>query len=104
MSIKRYRKWKFIIPAAVVGFALLALAGGWIVSQLWNWLLPTLFGFPTVTIWQALGLLALTRILFGGFGGGGTRPSRKMSVEEREQIRQRMCERFPGNSHSPTGE
>jgi RNA polymerase sigma factor (sigma-70 family) len=43
--------------------------GGTIVRLLWNWLLPPLFGWPEVTFWQALGLLALCRILFGGFGG-----------------------------------
>ena len=40
-------------------------------SWLWNWLLPPLFGVRQVTLWQALGLLALSRILFGGFGRGG---------------------------------
>ena len=35
--------------------------------SLWNWLTPPLFGFRTITFWQALGLLAFCRILFGGF-------------------------------------
>ncbi len=42
--------------------------GGEIVLHLWNWLLPPLFGWRQITFWQALGLLALCRILFGGFG------------------------------------
>ena len=42
--------------------------GGEIVRLLWNWLLPPLFGWRQITFWQALGLLALCRILFGGFG------------------------------------
>jgi len=95
MSIKRYmKKWEFIVPAAIVGFVLFAALGGWVVAQLWNWLLPPLFGFHTVTVWQALGLLALTRILFGGFGvgGAGSSPRRKMSRAERDKIRQRMSE------------
>jgi hypothetical protein len=37
---------------------------------LWNWLMPAIFGFSTICFWQALGLLALCRILFGGMGGG----------------------------------
>ncbi len=32
---------------------------------LWNWLVPTLFGLPAIGFWQALGLLVLSRILFG---------------------------------------
>jgi hypothetical protein len=38
---------------------------------LWNWLLPTIVGLPEITFLQAVGLLALSRILFGGIGGMG---------------------------------
>ena len=31
---------------------------------LWNWLMPDLFGLPTVTFWQALGLSLLCSCLF----------------------------------------
>ncbi|HVR97144.1 MAG TPA: HMG-box domain-containing protein [Thermoanaerobaculia bacterium] len=75
--------------------------GGGVVRLLWNSLLPTLFGLPSITFWQALGLLALSRILFGGFGlGGGSRHSysrrrmaerwEQMTPEEREKFRQRF--------------
>lgn len=40
-----------------------------VVMGLWNWLMPTIFGWRVVTFWQALGLLVLCRILFGRFGG-----------------------------------
>jgi len=33
---------------------------------LWNWLVPTLFAGPKITYWQMLGLLVLSRLLFGG--------------------------------------
>lgn len=99
--MQRYKKWKFIVPAALIGFALFVLLGGWVVAQLWNWLLPSLFGFPTLTVWQALGLLTLTRILFGGFGVGGWGSSRKMSPGERERIRERMCKSAPEIADSP---
>jgi hypothetical protein len=42
-----------------------------VVMCLWNWLVPGLFGGPTVGFWQALGLLVLSRILFGGLKGHG---------------------------------
>ena len=54
-----------------IGMALFIAIGGEVVLHLWNWLLPTLFGWRQITFWQALGLLALCRILFGGFGGRG---------------------------------
>lgn len=43
---------------------------------LWNWLMPVIFGLPALSLWQALGLLVLMRILFGSFGFGrrGGRP------------------------------
>lgn len=32
---------------------------------LWNWLMPVIFGLPVLSLWQALGLFVLTRILLG---------------------------------------
>lgn len=106
----------WIIPAALVGIAVFTALGGWIVMSLWNWLLPPLFGWHSITFWQAWGFLALCRILFGGFGIHGDGRSRmgervrervrgrvaermaercaEMSPEERERFRQIMAERF----------
>ena len=64
----------FIAPLAILGMLLFIAIGGELVLQLWNWLLPPLFGWRQITFWQALGLLALCRILFGGFGGHGSGP------------------------------
>ena len=90
------RKWIFLAPLVILGFVLFIALGGAVVMQLWNWLLPPLFGLPQVTFWQALGLLALCRILFGGFGRHGLhRPdSRRRTPEERERFRQALRERF----------
>ena len=95
----------FIGPLAIVGFTAFIALGGFVVQQLWNWLLPPLFGWSQVTFWQALGLLALCRILFGGFRVGGPSGSHirnrmadrwaRMTREEREHfkagIRARWC-------------
>jgi hypothetical protein len=90
------RKWLWIAPFGVVAFIGL---GGLAVMQLWNWLLPGLFGWPHLTFWQALGLLALCRILFGGIGSGGhfpRSPMRGMTPEEREKFRQGLRARCAG--------
>lgn len=109
------RRFMFFGPLALVAFAAFIALGGWVVMSLWNWLLPPLFGFHTIEFWQALGLLLLTRILFGGFGmrGGGRHHMRErfrqrfgerladrvgdrwdaMTPEEREYFRQRVRER-----------
>ena len=42
---------------------------GWIVMSLWNAVLPAVTGFHTISFVQALGLLVLSRILFGGLRG-----------------------------------
>src|SRR6267142_438556 len=64
----RFIKMLFIGPLAIFGMILFAFIGGEIVQHLWNWLLLPLVGWPVLTFWQALGLLALCRILVGGFG------------------------------------
>jgi len=61
----------WIAPLAIMGMVIFAWIGGQVVMLLWNWLAPELFGLRQITFWQALGLLALCRILFGGFGMGG---------------------------------
>lgn len=42
-----------------------------VVQFLWNAILPGVTHAGVISYWQALGLLALCRILFGGFGFGG---------------------------------
>jgi hypothetical protein len=107
----RRNKWIFFVaPLAVAVF--IAIFGE-VVMHLWNWLLPALFGWRQINFWQALGLLVLCRILFGGFGGHGSdhrkhqRPSaerwERMTPEEREKFRQEMRSRWCG-SPEPTGE
>jgi hypothetical protein len=61
-----------------------------VVMLLWNALVPELFGGPVLGFWQAAGLLVLSRILLGGFGGPGGGPRgrwHRMTPEERERFR-----------------
>ena len=102
----------WMIPAAILGIVLFTYIGGQVVMLLWNWLLPPLFGWRQITFWQALGILVLCRILFGGLGGHrhSNRSNMRrriaeraadrmadrmeqMSPEERERFRQRIRER-----------
>ena len=108
----RWKRLIFIIPAGIVGITLFIFIGGELVMLLWNWLLPPLLGVHTIAFWQAVGILALCRILFGGFGrhGGHSGFRRhwrercdRMSPEEREKFRQAMRERWgfgPATSES----
>ena len=98
------KKLIWIAPLAIVGMAVFIAIGGELVMHLWNWLLPMLFGWRQITFLQAVGLLALCRILFGGFGlgGGSSRSSSRrrmrerwegMTPEERERFRQGLHDR-----------
>ena len=102
-----------IAPLALVGMVALVALGGFVVQLLWNWLLPPLFGWRELTFWQGVALLALCRILFGGFRLHGAASHRTnfrhsmvdrladrigerfdaMSPEERERFRERLRER-----------
>ena len=89
-----------------LGFAILFVGlAGLAVMTLWNALLPAILGVSAITFWQALGLLVLSRILFGGYGRGGwgrggngpgrsewkekmTERWQRMTPEQREQMKQ----------------
>ena|SRR5438034_10677668 len=99
---------KFVVIAALI-ITVLSL----VVMRLWNWLTPPLFGWHVITFWQAVGILILSKILFGGFRG---RPGRhmfwrhrmmerwaRMSPEEREKFRQSLRGRC-GSFGASTGE
>lgn len=47
--------------------ALGVIAFGYLLMLLWNWLVPALFHGPVIHFWQAVGLLVLSKMLFGGF-------------------------------------
>jgi len=55
--------WKIGV-LVVLGVAAL----GWVVMALWNWLIPVLFvSGKQIDYVQAMGILLLSKILFGGF-------------------------------------
>jgi hypothetical protein len=97
-----HRKWFFapLALVAIIGFGLLTMV-------LWNALLPELLHLPTITFWQAIGLLVLARLLFGFHGrhfGGPAYHWRNrirekwmnMTPEEREKFRQHLREHGHG--------
>ncbi len=95
MNCCKGKCWKIGV-LVVVGIA----AAGWVVMAVWNWLMPALFaGTREITYLQALGLLVLSKILFGGFpphhGGPGARRWHRhrlenMTPEEREKFQAGM--------------
>lgn len=90
------RKLIWIAPLAILAILLFIFIGGEIVMHLWNWLLPPLFGWRLITFWQALGLLVLCRILFGGWGGSGGKGHMRHRIKEgmAGRMGERMRERW----------
>jgi ABC-type multidrug transport system fused ATPase/permease subunit len=56
-----------VVLLGIIGIGALAVLFGFIVMWLWNWLLPGLFGFSTITFWQGVAIVILARIIFGSF-------------------------------------
>jgi len=88
-------KFRFLGKAVLILAAIAVL--GWLVMLLWNAVIPAVFaGSRPVDYLHALGLLILSRILFGGFHGRGGRRGQRwgkwqaMTTDEREQFRQNM--------------
>jgi predicted membrane chloride channel (bestrophin family) len=95
--------------ALVVALGLIALSV--VVMALWNWVVPAVIGWKAIDFSQALGLLVLSRILFGfrmGFGYRGHWRGRmaerwaRMSAEEREKFSEGMRARCGSHRHSPS--
>jgi hypothetical protein len=92
-----------LITIAIAGF-------GRAVLELWNWLIPELFGLRPLRFWQAVGLMLLSWILFGGLRGFGmiTGPGRysprdgwaRLTPEERERFRRGIAQ-VPGGDAVP---
>jgi hypothetical protein len=90
-------KIAILVTVAATGF-------GYVVEHLWNWLLPDILGVKSITLVQAIGLLLLSKILFGGFhhhGGRGRGWMRRgkhrfeqMTPEERERFRTHIQDRW----------
>ena len=107
--------WALKIIGCIVCVALLVALFGYVVMILWNNVLAAVVPVAMVSFWQALGLLILAKIFFGGFHGGrggcrggGPGSWRKqwkekweeklqhMSPEEREKIKEEWRNRCSG--------
>jgi hypothetical protein len=60
-----------LVVLGVIAAAAFALAFGYFVMLLWNWLMPAIFGLGVITYWQAFGIVILAKLIFGGVMGRG---------------------------------
>ena len=93
---KKWSKWPrgakiaVMAAAAFVFIPVFFTLFGAVTMWLWNWLMPEIFNLPAIGFWQAVGILALSRILFGSHVGRAGRSSWK-----RARLRHRMGEEGP---------
>jgi len=66
--MKTLFSWLLVFIIAVVmiltvlgGIAVLTVLPLWLI---WNWMIPGLFGVPEISIFEALGLIVMARIIF----------------------------------------
>ncbi len=95
-----YRMKFWFIPLIVVAIAAFSA----VTMLLWNALMPLIFHLPVITFWQALGLLILGRLFFGGgrphacwgrsrWRHGWKEHMAKMTPEQREEFFRKMRHR-----------
>jgi hypothetical protein len=53
-----------LIVTVVGALCLMAIIMGLPLQLLWNWLMPRIFGLPTIGFWEAVGLNVMSGILF----------------------------------------
>jgi hypothetical protein len=91
------KRWVKMIMLILLWITIVLAGFGSAVWQLWNMLMPHLFNLPLIGFWQAVGLMALSWLLFGGWrGAGGFAGQRSnagrntLTEEERERCRAAM--------------
>jgi hypothetical protein len=111
-------RWFYRTPLFLIFGGAFILVIGYVVMLLWNALIPALFHGPTLTFWQAIGILVLAKILFynhrfSRWYGYGWHPSyyrhlkkhfetklASMGPEDREKFRSEWRQRCrPGYWH-----
>lgn len=100
-----HKKGRFIFRAIVFGLGGAALIT-WVVMLLWNWLMPALFHLGEITYWQSLGLLVLSKILFGSHGHGRPihRYHREKYFKERFKEKFDFAKKYHGEHFKPVSE
>jgi hypothetical protein len=95
--MKNYCFIKIVKIVVCVSIALLGFT--YVVMKLWNGLIPELFNGPVLSFCQALGLLLLCKIFFGGLGKwGGCGGGCGGGFRNRSQWRSKFEEKIAGMS------
>ena|ERR1700761_5778343 len=97
------RKWFYRIPGIILIVIAAVAVLGTVTQHLWNWLIPAIVGWHAITFWQAVGILLLTKILFGSFRGRGGMRWRHRMAERWEKMTPEERERFASGMRGRCG-
>jgi hypothetical protein len=116
MHNHHYKKRRRRLPVFLLFFVVMLLLLSAVVMLLWNAILPALVGVKNITYGQAVGLLVLCRILFGGFRFGAP-PGRRfgpynnlrekwmgMSEEDKARFRNEWQKRCKPRQQPPSSD
>lgn len=95
---KTHFKFKWFLRGLLFAIAFVALFS-FFVMQLWNWLMPVIFGLGNITYFQAAGLLILSKIIFSGFGKRGGHFSHDKKEFFRKKFEEK-CRKYHGETGS----
>lgn len=105
----KIKKGILFVPIFIGGIFLFT----WLVMLLWNAILPAVTGVKAISFFQAMGILVLSKILFGfNKGWGGSRhyqwkhrmeeKLKDMTPEEREKFKAEWRNRCGGRWRTPS--
>lgn len=88
------KKFWLAFPCVIVAIGLFI----WFSQWLWNIVLPDVLGVKAITYWQSLGILVISKILFGGLANAKEkfRNRNNFGNDDREMWKQKLESRFCG--------
>jgi Ca2+/H+ antiporter, TMEM165/GDT1 family len=104
--MKRHWAKKAIFIPLIAAAALIIFGG--VVMLLWNGVLAEVIHVGMISFWQAVGLIILSKILFGGFHGhrghfGGWNRHRQHWMNMTDEERAKMREEWKKRCHPTEG-
>lgn len=88
-KVEKFFRGFFKVAFMIIAAILFLLLFGYGFMLLWNWLMPEVFGLPSLSYWQGVGILVMAKLLFGNFEGKG---HKKHSKKPRKHFREKMSD------------
>lgn len=88
--------WIGKVIFGIIFAVIVAVIIGYVVMELWNWLMPSIFDLREITYWESVGMLLLSKILFSGFGHKHESNHHKKESKN-SHIKRQSASKFFGN-------